>query len=801
MSDKKTPAKLLVVALLIVATVALYWPVHKFVFLGFDDGDYMTENPDVKAGLTADSIKWAFGLSFAGNWHPVTWLSHMLDCQLFGVESGPHHLVNVALHAANAVLLFLFLCRFTKALWRSAFVAGVFALHPVHVESVAWISERKDVLSLFFFVLTLWAWCGYAEARAARPQRSGRLSYVLALVFCALGLMSKPMLVTLPCVLLLMDVWPMRRLSLDAKTLRPAALLPFVVEKIPFFLFSAVSCVLTVVAQSRGGAVATTEIISIQYRIVNALASYLKYIGKIFWPAKLSAFYPLPNQMEYGLAALSLGIIIGVAALAWKWRQSRPYLVTGWLWYVGTLVPVIGLIQVGTQGMADRYTYIPSIGLTIAFVWLVADWVGSNRAGQAGLAVAGVAVLCACVPLTARQVMTWKDTETVFDHARKVTERNYVALTMLGGFLENDGKQKEAIPLFEEAITYAPHYAGAWFGLATAQCLEGNTAEGMKNYETAIQLSPADPQIRNAYAVALINQNRTEEAEKVLRETLAIRPNWAQGHLHLGVVLGGQGKMEEAMQHYEAAVRYKPEADFTHNGYAEALLKARLVPQAIEEFQIALKLNPKLVEARRKLAGALVENNQIAAAAEQYSAVLAVSPTNAYALDGMGYTLAMRNRIDEAMPYFVKSLELVPTNGFAQFHIAMNYQAKGDVARSLEHLRLAVKYSPDLVGALNNLAWTLSTAPEDRYRNGPEAVGYAERACAISEEKEPFFLGTLGCAYAETGRFDDAIRAAEKAIAVGRANNLPLVVERNTYLLGLYRDKKPYRDIPPPAPK
>ena len=519
--------------LLTVMTLAVFLPVARHGYVNYDDSDYVTANRHVQSGLTWENVVWAFKSGHASNWHPLTWISHMLDAQLFGDKPGAQHLVNLGLHIADTLLLFLLLRRMTGALWRSFMVAALFAVHPLHVESVAWISERKDVLSAFFFLLTLGAYARYAECRMQRPNagRTPRTScftfhvsrftpvpaagwYLVALLLFTLGLMSKPMLVTLPFVLLLLDFWPLGRFHPSSLTPRPSLPWRLLAEKAPFFLLAAASSVVTFIAQRKGGAVSTS--LSFGARLANAVISYVRYIGKMLWPRDLSILYPHPGHWPAWEVAASLVILVAICVAVVLLSRRRPYLPMGWLWFCGTLVPVIGLVQVGIQSMADRYTYLPLIGLFIMLVWGIADSIPPQPWRGGAMAVGGGALLVACALLTEQQVQFWRDSAALFGHAVQVTKDNYLAYNNLGFYLSGQGK----------------------------------TAEAMENYRMSLKINPAYEDALNNLGYALAGQKKYLEAVPLYEAALRIRPDQAEVHNNLGNALSEIGKIDEAIQHY-----------------------------------------------------------------------------------------------------------------------------------------------------------------------------------------------------------------------------------------------------------
>jgi hypothetical protein len=466
--------------------VAIYWQTTDYPFIALDDTVYVTGNRHVLAGLTPDGIGWAFTTVYAANWHPATWLSHMLDATLFGPDAGKQRLVNLLLHLANSLLLFGFLWRATGKWWRSGFVAALFAAHPMHVESVAWISERKDLLSTLFGFLTLHAYAGYVACRSARQ-------YLLMISLFVLGLMSKPMLVTWPFVLLLLDYWPLAR-----KDKRPLAL---VREKIPLFLLSFLSCLVTLYAQRHGGAVIPLGSIPWDIRAGNILASYVAYLEKTFWPAPLAVSYP---YLEIGtwIAAGSALLLLGITALSIRWAARRPYLPAGWFWYLGTLVPVIGLVQVGGQAMADRYGYIPLTGIFIVIAWGACDALEGWRYRRPALAMAGACVVLALTITAHAQATHWRDSRALFEHAIEATPLNYKARADLGTVLMAEGKLPEAIAQYRESLRIMPASAETSVNLGLALLKQGENDEAIRLFLKALELEPANARARMLLGIA-----------------------------------------------------------------------------------------------------------------------------------------------------------------------------------------------------------------------------------------------------------------------------------------------------------
>jgi len=553
-----TPKKTIVVVAfaLAVVTLLLYLPVLQNGFVNYDDPDYIINNPQVKAGLTWSGFVWAFQSSAASNWHPLTWISHMMDCQAFGLNPAGHHLMNLLFHTANTVLLFLLLNQLTGfrsgasapqsgALWRNAFVAALFAWHPLHVESVAWASERKDVLSAFFWMLTLLAYAGYARrvtpdecrvagtAAVASPVTlHAPFFYILALFLFACGLMSKPMVVTLPFVMLLLDFWPLRRFSIfDFRSTLPR----LIVEKIPFFALTIASCVVTRLAQN--SALWSSHALTFDFRVANALMSYVRYVSKVFWPADLALIYPYPHYWPFvGVIIVAL-LLAACSIMAILWAKRFPYLLVGWFWYLGTLVPAIGLVQAGVQSMADRYTYLPSIGLFIIVVWGVNDLLNSHPQKTKIAAVAGGLALAGCLAVTCIQLNYWRNSLAIFSHAVEVTTDNYAADNCLGTVLENMGQTDAAAKLYAESVRVEPDYPLGQFNLGMILLEQGKADEASNHLALAAQFAPRNPVMQFDFGTYLLQHGRPVDAANCFKAALAAKPDFPEARRSLQVAL------------------------------------------------------------------------------------------------------------------------------------------------------------------------------------------------------------------------------------------------------------------------
>ena len=587
-------SKLIVSLVLVVATVATYWQVRYHDFVNFDDDIYVTENPRVQSGLRPESVVWAFTTTDAEFWHPLTWISHMLDCQLYGINPIGHHFTNLLLHVANTVLLFLVLQRMTGAIWRSAFVAALFALHPLHVESVAWVAERKDVLSTLFWMLTLGAYIRYTEFRVLSR-------YVVVILCFTLGLMAKPMVVTLPFVLLLLDYWPLSRFGAE----RRSSIFPLFLEKVPLVALTVLFAVLTVFTQQKGGLLQSMDVLPLSNRIANAFMSYVGYVEKMVWPNHLAVYYHQPETAPTWNALASALFLLCVSGLAILKRRRHPYLFVGWFWYIGTLVPVIGLIQIATFTMADRYTYIPLIGLFVLIAWSVPAFLGQWRYGRIGLAISGGIVLVAFTVCTWSQLGHWKNSVALWKHTADVTAENYSAHSSLGAALVLQGRFEEAIAHIAEALRIKPDYAEAHNNLGLALYKQGKLNEGVSYLSRAVQICPDYAKAHNNLGSALAQQGKLEEAMSHFSTALQIDPDLPEAHLGMGLALDRQGALDEAINHYSRALAMRPHNVEVRNNLGVALARQGRVDEAVEHFSKALQTEPDNMQVRNNLKKAL----------------------------------------------------------------------------------------------------------------------------------------------------------------------------------------------------
>ena len=615
-------------------------------FLNYDDNKYVTENPHVLAGLSLQGIIWAFRSTYAANWHPLTWISHMLDVELFGLKPWGHHLTSVLLHTVNAVFLFLLLYRMTGFMWRSWFVAALFAVHPVHLESVAWVAERKDVLSTFFWLLTMWAYTRYVEWKQISPKHA-LLHYAATIVFFALGLMSKPMLVTLPFVLLLLDYWPLRRWVRAETVFKVQAQ---IIEKIPFFLLSGASCVLTFVAQRHGGAVTTFQQFPLGVRLSNAAVSYVGYVWKAIFPLRLSIFYPHPGPSvplwEVVICCIFLAIASGFVVLT---MRRRPYLATGWFWYLGTLVPVIGIVQVGAQSMADRYTYVPLIGLFIIVAWGVPDLleqkvgqvlVSGQASKMCGTWVIAGLVVVSLAASASIQANYWRNNVSLFRHAIAVTKHNYLAHNNLGFALAEQGDAEGAIRHYLRALTIKPDFSLAHNNLGLALAQIGDYEKAIEHYQEALRQEPDSAAVYNNLGVALIGMGRLDQAIEVLSQALRIQPEYAEAYTNLGIAYFNQGDIESAIVQYKKALEYKPNHAPTHSNLGAAYARSGNFDAAIAECLEALRIEPGFADAHANLGLTYSLLGRWGDAIREYREALRIKPGLVQAHRGLAVALA-----------------------------------------------------------------------------------------------------------------------------------------------------------------
>jgi len=607
-SDEKHLRLTLLIGLLLAAvTLTLYWPVQHFEFVNFDDGLYVTGNRHVQGGLSMEGLTWAFTSFHAGNWHPLTWISHMADFEAYQLNAGGHHWTNVLIHTVSTVLLFLVLSSMTGVLWCSALVAALFAIHPLHVESVAWVSERKDVLSGFFWILTMGAYTHYAKNPSLRR-------YLLVLVSFGMGLLSKPMLVTLPFVLLLLDYWPLKRLAGTRTAFDPwvyaggtagrAGLLRLIVEKVPLFIVAAAACIVTLIAQREVGALWTLEKMPFEQRIANAFVAYMEYIRKMLWPADLSVLYPHAGMPPAWKTGLAVTLIASLSYVAVRKAREMPFLLVGWLWYLGTLVPVIGIIQVGSQSMADRYTYLPLVGLFLAAAWGAKSLV-EKRPLLKPVVIACVIVALAGLPIPSRvHVETWKNSVTLFEQALRMTEVNPLAHHNIGAYYLERNECQKAVPHFLMALEAKKDYPYALSNLGVCTSRGNDPERALRLFDKAIRIEPRFTKARIDRAIYLMRLGRLEEAGMDFLEILKMKPDHEAAHTNLGLIFVQQGKLGDAEAHLREALRVNPRNAEALNNLGLVRMKQGQADEAVASFLKARDFAPgnPVIEANLKTA-------------------------------------------------------------------------------------------------------------------------------------------------------------------------------------------------------
>lgn len=657
-------------------TAILYWPVTTHGFVGFDDNEYIVDNWRIHSGLTWGAVGWAFRTGYASNWHPLTWISHMLDCQLFGLNSAGHHLINLVLHTANGVLLFILLNLMTGAVWRSALVAALFAWHPLHVESVAWASERKDVLCAFFWFLTMIAYARYAFVRSNPQGRAsgGRpaLDYALVFLFFVLALLSKPMAVTLPFVLLLMDVWPLKRILIpDFRFLKAGThdgggqvqsrpLRTLLLEKVPFFVLAFAASVVTFFVQKASGAVASLTYTPPLLRLENVIHSYASYIAKTFWPTNLAAIYPFPKHMALApIIASALGFVALSVIFAGAARR-RPYLLTGWLWFLGTLVPVIGIVQVGAQCMADRYTYIPSVGLFIAIVWGAADLMSLRPRVQPFLIGLSALSLAACAIVTHNQLGYWDNSDRLFEHTIAVTQGNFVACSSLGGSMDDQGRTNEALHFCSESVEINPHYPTGQYNLGTVLLRMGRIDEAIQHFQAALKDDPTLADAEDNLGKALTEQGKIQEAAVHLATAAKLNPDDPEVHYNLGTIAAMQLNMDAAAAEFSEALRIRPDDADSQDSLAVVLMKLGRPDEAFPHFSEGIRLRPGNAAARLNFGLALLNQHKPDEAALQLSEAVRIEPDSATAHYRFALALAQQHKSNDAISQCQQALRLQP---------------------------------------------------------------------------------------------------------------------------------------------
>ncbi len=787
MADSNNLRRNILISLaLALITLGIYWPVAGFEFNNYDDNIYVTENAHLPAGFTTQNLVWAFTTGYASNWHPVTWLSHMVDVQLYGLNPAGHHLTNLCFHVANSLLLFGLLLQLTGQSWRSAIVAALFAWHPMHVESVAWVAERKDVLSAFFGLLTLWAYLFYVRV-PTWPR------YGLVLGCFALGLMAKPMLVTLPLILLLLDFWPLGRMtgygwpkcdeqSESTALLKPLPPARLLAEKIPFFALTALSCGITFIVQKTGGAMVLTHL-PFSQRMANALVACMRYIGKLVWPHDMAVLYPYNYSLPLW-QVMGAGLVLALAcSLALRVARRRPYLTVGWFWFVITLVPVIGLVQVGEQSMADRYTYIPATGLFLLVVWAAAEALSHRTWSKWVLSLVVTLILSACLFITARQLRYWQNSITLFTHAIQVTAENATPHNNLGGALTDQGKYEEAVAQFNLALKLRPDWDMPHNNLGIALINQGKVQDAVTHFRTAIKLNPQYAEAFVNLGIALARQGKLDEAITQYQHALKISPN-AEAHNRLGGALQIQGKFDEAALHYASALDINSAFAEAHVNLASILNAQGKFEQARDQLLSALRYKPNLAAAHYHLGNTLAGLGELDRAASQYLTALQLQPDDSQAHFNLANLLARQKQWDSAQAHYSEALRLQPDLVQAHVNLAIILNQHGSADKAIDHYRAALLADPHSMMALENLAWILATHPNPKLRDGAESVRLSTLTMQLAgpaADATAWDIQAAACA--EAGQFAGAVSAAKRAIDLAKTSqNKELAAQLQTRL-------------------
>ncbi len=809
-------SEIIAIVLLIMITLAPYWQVRNHEFVNYDDDDYVTHNSHIRSGWTWEGLSWALRSKLHGHWHPVTWLSHMTDCQFFGVNPAGHHLSSLFIHIVNTLLLFLILKRMTGALMRSAFVAALFAIHPAHVESVAWVADRKDILSTLFWMLAMWAYLHYVD----RPRFRRYLLVVAAFV---LGMMAKPMVVTLPLVLLVMDYWPLGRLQFwpSKKNGRPknqellnpgeqrVSARRLVGEKLLLLVFAGGFIFATMSArhqtfsrenaerQYEGGKLpAVLELLPEKHQMALPIVNYATYIRKMLWPYDLATPYPKPDKLRSWPIGGALLLMVCISFLV-VWRGRRyPYLPVGWLWYLVTFLPVIGVVKMGPQMIADRYTYLPFIGLFIIIAWGVPDLLAGWRYRRLLLGISGGLLLLCLTVCAWLQVGYWKSSKTLFQHVVNVTTDNWLAHNNLGASLEKEGRLEEAAHQYSEALRAAPEieeisvnvgiicmrqgkvdealehfsrairnkpkFPEAHINMGTALATQGRNDEALEHYSEALRLSPDSLIAHKNLGMLLAKQGKVDEAMGHYSEMLRIRPDYAEAHFHLGVALAGQGRADEAISHFSEALRIEPDYAEAHNNLGVILEAQGDFDKAMSHYSEALRIDPDNAGAHFNLSVALDRQGRVKEAIWHLSEVVRIQPESAQAHKKLGIALSKQGQIKEAVGHFSEALRIRPDDAEAHNKLGIALVRQGQGNEAIRHFSEALQIKPDYAEAHNNLGAAL--AKQGRF---DEAISHYSEALKIKPD-DPAVHENLGDVLAKQGRIEEATMHFDEALKIKR---------------------------------
>jgi len=671
-------------AALAVLTAVVYAAVRTHGFLHFDDNTYVVENGAIRAGLTWQGVRWALTAPYAGNWHPLTWVSHMTDVQLFAMDAGWHHVTNLLLHIASTVLLFRVLARMTNAIAASAFVAALFAVHPLHVESVAWIAERKDVLSTLWWVLGITAYAAYA-----RQPRAWR--YATLMMCFAFALMSKPMVVTFPFVLLLLDIWPLRRWQGAGGTRGAWAL---VKEKGWLFLMAGGAAAITFIVQRQAGAVQSLDRLPLLRRLAGVPIAYVHYLFTTVWPVHLAPLYPSPSSIPWweGLGALAVLVVLSVLAI--RSFRTRPYVLVGWCWFLGTLAPVNGLVQVGSALYSDRHTYVAAIGLFVIAAWLARDWAAARPARSRPLALAGAVIVIVLSALSYRQVQHWKDNVTLWEHTVAVTGDNYRGQTNLGFALAQAGQRARAMDAYREALRLEPSYplAHNYYGRVLADM--GQHDQAAAEYEQALRLLPRFAEASNNLGLTRVEQGQFDHAREAFATALRLNPSFVQARNNLAIVYARQGDYAHAIAEFEEVVRQTPASAESQMNLASALADAGRKQDALAHFETAARLGGDPIKVHQTWGGVLMDLGNMPEAAAHFRTVLGIEPQFAPALHDLGRALALSGRLEEGLQALQVAVQIQPDDADYHHDFGAALARSGRIPEAIAEMRLALRINP-----------------------------------------------------------------------------------------------------------
>ncbi len=749
---RKSGLDILICLCLVVVTLSAYGQLRWHDFIGFDDEIYVISNRNVRDGLTLEGLKWSLGFKNEKRtyWHPITWWSHMLDVQFFGLDPSGHLMTNLSLHALNSLLIFFLLRRWSASAWPAAIAASLFALHPIGVESVAWVASRKNLLSSFFWILTLLLYARYSE-------RPGPGRYAAVVLVFILGLMAKPMLITLPFVLLLLDYWPLRRLEPNiSKESQRALLLRLIVEKIPLMALSILSIVFSVSSLQGHNSLMPHNAVPIGIRIANALVSYVVYLGKLLWPLELSVFYPFPRSIPLWQPVAAMLLLLSVTLFVLRLHRSKPYLITGWLWYLGTLVPVLGLVQAGLwPATADRFVYIPFIGLYIMIAWgsvdILADWRYSRT-----FLVVFASLMVVLAARTWKQAGYWKNSLTLFGHALEIDRNNILAHNNIGKALIEQGRVAEAVEHYKVAVSINPNYISACKNLGAALGLQGKNDEAVSFLLEALRIDPHQADVHYNLGNLFSEQKRPTEAIRYYSEALRLNPKYFEAHNNLANLLADMGRIEDALRHFKAALLVNPRYAKTHNNIGTAFTRQNRLKEAVYHYRTAIDIRPDYAEAYNNLGVILKQQGQVDEAVIHYRRALQFNPEYGEAHFNLGLALASAGNLEMAALHFDEALRIKPDDAGVQHQ---RDKTRADLIRinaDIDTVNAMIAANPerpalhlnmgDLCKKKGDLQGAMASYRQALIHNGAFVPAFEK----------------LGALYARTGEFDQAIDVFKK---------------------------------------